>query len=117
LTGKLKLLAKRKKEIVEKINLQYSESYFVERSDYFILKDDISYPVNDRRSVLYAMADKKTELTKFLHDNRIKFRKNLEADLVRTSAFYDGFKKDQMKKLLLLMFCAAVHASLIANTF
>src|SRR5947207_11319671 len=39
--GRTKLFAKRKKEITEKIALQYSESSFTEHNDYYILKNDI----------------------------------------------------------------------------
>ena len=90
--GSIKLLAKHKKEIVEKISLQYSESYFAAHDEYYILKDDVFYPETDRRSVLYAMKDKRNEVVKFLHDNKIRFKKDIKTDLIKTSAYYDGLK-------------------------
>jgi len=90
--GDVKLYARRKKEIVEKINLQYSESYFAVKDEYFIFKNDTYYPADGKRSVLYAMKDRRSEAKKFMHQNKMKFKKNIETDLVRISAWYDGSK-------------------------
>ncbi|HYK47801.1 MAG TPA: hypothetical protein VEV83_21640 [Parafilimonas sp.] len=84
----IKLFAKRKKEVIEKINLQFSETYFNQSNAYFILNNGIFYPVSDKRSVLYAMKDKRSQVNKFLHDNKIKFKTNTEADLVRACSYY-----------------------------
>jgi hypothetical protein len=88
--GNIKLFAKRKKEVIEKINLQFSEIYFMQSNAYFVLNNGVFYPVSDKRSVLYAMKDKRSQVKKFLHDNKIKFKKNTEAELVRASTYYDG---------------------------
>jgi hypothetical protein len=90
--GKITLYARRKKEVIEKVNLQYSESYFATSVEYYILSDSIYHLVSDKRSVLQVMADKRADVTKFLHQNKIKFKKNMETDLIRTSAYYDGLK-------------------------
>lgn len=86
----IKLFAKRKKEIVEKINLQYSESSFIEHDGYYIFKNNIYYPVNDKKSVLNILKEKRNELVKFLHRNKIKFRKDSETAIMKMVAFYDG---------------------------
>jgi hypothetical protein len=91
--GKIKLFAKRKKYIVEKINLQYAESSFIEHDAYYIFKDNVSYPVDDKRSVLNVMKDRKTELMKYLRQNKIKFKKDRETAITKMVAYYDGLNK------------------------
>ena len=88
--GTTKLLAKRKKEITEKISTQYSESFFTQHDRYYIVKDSVSYAVRDRRSALNVMKNRKNELSKFIHQNKIKFHKNFEAALLKTVAYYDS---------------------------
>lgn len=91
--GYLKLLSKRKKLIVEKTSVQYSESSYTEKDEYYILKDEILYPVNDEKSVLALMKDRKSEVQKFLHQNKIKFRKNPEAAMIKMVDYYNQLNK------------------------
>lgn len=91
--GYLKLLAKRKKLVVEKTSVQYSESSYTEKDAYYILKDEILYPVSDEKSVLALMKDRKNEVQKFLHQNKIKFRKNPEAAMIKMVNYYNGLNK------------------------
>ncbi len=88
--GNTKLFAKRKKEITEKIDIQYSETSFTEHDQYYILKNDIFYQVSDKNGALGVMKDRKKELSKFIHENKLKFRKNFEASLLKTVAYYNG---------------------------
>jgi hypothetical protein len=88
--GNTKLYAKRKKEIVEKISTQYSESYFSEHNDYYIFKNNTYYPVSDKRSVLQVLKDHKNELAKFAHQNKLKFRKSAEYSMIKMVSYYDG---------------------------
>jgi hypothetical protein len=93
--GYLKLLAKRKKVVVEKSSVQYSESVYTEKDAYYILKDEILYPVSDEKTVLALMKDKKSEVQKFLHQNKIKFRKNPEAAMIKMVDYYNQLNKDK----------------------
>ena len=88
--GNTKLFAKRKKEIKEKIELQYSETTFTEHDQYYILKKDIFYQVSDKNAALDVMKDRKKELSKFIHANKLKFTRNFEASLLKTVAYYNG---------------------------
>jgi hypothetical protein len=88
--GNTKLFAKRKKEITEKIEIQYSETSLTEHDQYYILKNDIFYQVSDKNGALNVMKDRKKELSKFIHQEKLKFRKNFEASLLKTVAYYNG---------------------------
>jgi hypothetical protein len=91
--GYLKLLAKRKKIVVEKTSTQYSESSYTEKDEYYILKEEVLYPVSDEKSVLALMKDRKTEVQKYLHQNKIKFRKKPEAAMISMVNYYNELNK------------------------
>jgi hypothetical protein len=88
--GATKLLVKRKKEITEKIEMQSLESSFTQRDQYYIMKDTVYHPVHDKNAALKAMKDRKSELTKFIHQDKIKFRKDFETALLKTVAYYNS---------------------------
>lgn len=87
--GNTRLLAKRKKEVIEKISTQYSESSFTEHNEYYLFKNNAYYVVSDKRSVLNVLKDRKNELVKFLHQNKIKFKKSREYAMTRMVTYYD----------------------------
>jgi len=92
--GNTKLFARRKKEIIEKISTQYSESFFTEKTEYFLYNKSY-YPVSDKKSILNALKDKKSVLIRFLHQNKIRFRKNKEAAMIKMVAYYDSLNKQK----------------------
>ncbi|HVX25585.1 MAG TPA: hypothetical protein VHB70_04550 [Parafilimonas sp.] len=87
--GNAKLFAKRRKEIVEKIVLQVSESYYNETDTYFIYNRNNFYAVKNKASVLDALRDKKTELVKFMHQSKIKFRQDPETSMIKMVTYYN----------------------------
>jgi hypothetical protein len=87
--GNTKLFAKRKKIVVEKISVQYSESSFGGKEEYYIYKDNVFYQVSDKKSVLNVLKTHKSELTRFMHQNKIKFKQDKEAAMIKMVAYYD----------------------------
>ena len=88
--GSIQLLAKRKKEIEEKIGLQYSESFFVEKNEYYLVKKNMYYPVSDRKSMLRVLKERRSDLSKFMSQQKIKFKKDQENSMIRLAAYYDS---------------------------
>jgi hypothetical protein len=91
--GNTKLFARRKKEITEKISTQYSESFFSEKDEYFLYNKNVYYSVSDKKSVLNVLKERKPDLIKFLHQNKIKFKKDKEAAMIKMVTYYDGSNK------------------------
>ena len=54
------------------------------------MKDTVFYPVREKNSALNVMKDRKSELSKFIHQDKIKFRKDFETALLKTVAYYDS---------------------------
>jgi len=88
--GNTKLFAKRNKEIEEEIKFQERESAFIEKDEYYILNDGVFYTVNDKRSVLNALKDRKADVAKYLKQQKIKFKKNTENAMMKTIVYYNG---------------------------
>lgn len=86
----VKLFAKRAKTIVQKISISNSESFFNEKNFYYIQMDNKLYAVRDKNSVLDVLKDKKSAVSKFLHQSHIKFKRNAEAAIIKMVAFYDS---------------------------
>lgn len=87
--GNTKFLARRKKELVEKITTTFSESYFTEKTEYYILKNNELSSVSDKRSVLAVLKDHKNEMNKYMHQSKFKFRKDFENATSEVLAYYD----------------------------
>jgi hypothetical protein len=91
--GNTKLFARYKKFVTEKITTQYSESSYTEKDEYFILKNETFYAVNDKKSVLNVLKDHKAELQKYIRQQKIRFRKNPAGAMAKTIAYYDSLTK------------------------
>lgn len=85
--GTTVLYAYRQKSVYEDPN-NFDRS-FVENNHYFIYKNNTYYPVSDRGSVLSVFKDRKKELTKYLRQNNIKFRKTPEYAMAKMAEYYD----------------------------
>lgn len=88
--GNVKLFAKRKKKIVQKISTLMSESYFNEKVSYYIFKNNTLYTVDNKNSVLEVLKDKKNAVSKFLHQSHIKYNRNPELAMTKMLAYYDS---------------------------
>ena len=73
--------------------MQNSESSFVEKDNFYILKNEVLYAVNDKNSVLDVLKDKKSSIEKFLHQSKLKYRKNPESTMIKMVTYYDGLNK------------------------
>jgi hypothetical protein len=93
--GNVKLLAKRKKEFIEKITLQYADSYFIEKDAHYILKNGELYPVSGKRDMLHVLKDKRTSLVKYIQQNKIDFNKGGEDAMIKLIGYYDGLNNAQ----------------------
>ena len=90
--GRITLLKKEKKTMEEDVSnpaegvkhLVYTTIF------YYIKKGDIYYPVNTKRSLLYALGSRSKEAKKFMRKNDLKMRDDKERTLLQISAWYDG---------------------------
>ncbi|HVM87431.1 MAG TPA: hypothetical protein VMT76_04535 [Puia sp.] len=90
--GQIKLYARRKKIIMEKIEGNENERWFQENDAYIIHKDKSYYPVQKESDLFNLLNDKKKEIKKYLRKNKIKFRKEKETAILAAIVYYDKLK-------------------------
>jgi len=87
--GKIALLAKREKKILEKMaNLQITNVIMGENI-YYVRKDGVYYLVKNKRTFLDIIKDKKKDVQQYLKKNKIKFKDNFERAMTMAVAYYD----------------------------
>ncbi|MDB5261570.1 MAG: hypothetical protein JWQ14_851 [Adhaeribacter sp.] len=87
--GQVKLLAKRTKNLQEQATMDGMKGRFESANKYYIRKENIYYPVKDKRSLLKTLPDKRKELQRYAREQKIKFGKNREKALLQLTQFYD----------------------------
>lgn len=66
---------------------------FNERDKFFIRNDRGIYPIDDTKSVLKALSDKKDQVKTFIRKNKFKFKGNAEEEIVKIAAYYESLIK------------------------
>jgi hypothetical protein len=92
-TGKLEILAQRKKELVPWSKSMEFDAAFSQTNNYFIYKDSIYYKVNSKQDLMDVLKNKKDELKEFISKNKLDFKKKFEIALLRTAMYYDQVTK------------------------
>ncbi len=91
-TGKAAILAKRLKNI--KHGLKVDDPYtFVEEDVLYVRNGNNLFQINNRKAVLPAFDDKKEFIKIFIRKKHLRFKKNIEKDLIMVAAYYDTLNK------------------------
>ena len=90
--GTITVFAKRFKKIETSARVDEPTPKIVEYDQYFIEKNGVYYFVDNQRAMLSIFADKKSEIKKFIHGNKINFKKDRENAIIKTSAYYGKLK-------------------------
>jgi hypothetical protein len=91
--GKSKTLVRRIKQRQEKIVEKKVIALFPAKNFYYVYANAKYNPVHTRKAVLALFPEQKTELRKFLREQKIKFRKNRELAIITMVARYDELTK------------------------
>jgi hypothetical protein len=87
--GKVQFLAKRLKNLQEQATQEGMKGSFEQQNRFYIRKENIYYPVRDKRSVLKILPDKKKELQRHIREQNLKFGKNREEAILRLTQYYN----------------------------
>ena len=85
--GPAALLARHEKKLVFSSNREEQAKYYSDDT-YFLELDGKFYRVDGEDALLDVLKDKKDVLKKYIRDNKIRFRRNLEKALIQTTAYY-----------------------------
>ncbi|WP_026462726.1 hypothetical protein [Adhaeribacter aquaticus] len=90
LDGKIKLLAKRKKEIQEVKETDGIYKVFELKDKFYVLKGNKLFEVDKKRTILSLLPEKRKELQAFARTNKINFKHKREDALVKIVRHYNS---------------------------
>jgi hypothetical protein len=90
--GETRVVARRQKLMREQIIASVIERSFDERTRHFLYKNGVYFPLKGKSSLLKVLADKKTELKRFIKQNRLRLSSDREVLFKSVAEFYDTLK-------------------------
>jgi len=92
---KVKVLAKRKKEISRKHNMSDIVREYFQNDILYIKSDHNYYVVKGKKSLMEVLSERKNEIKVFLKKNKAKFRKDHEKQLIETVKYYNSIVNNE----------------------
>ena len=59
------------------------------RDSHFVLKNGLYHSIKHRNSFMSVVKDKRSEMQKFIKNNKLGFKKNFEDDVVKALSYYN----------------------------
>lgn len=92
-SDKSKVYARRYKTTIDIAEEKVMEVKFVDKIKLFLVRGDKYYTITNKNSALNAFGDFKSQMKKFISQDKINFRSDLEAALIAMTAYYDELNK------------------------
>lgn len=87
--NKVQLLARRSKQMQEKIETSHINIEFYLNDKLFLKKGGIYYPINNKRAIVNLLSDREAELKAYSKANKLRFKKSRrEADIMQLTEYY-----------------------------
>ncbi len=87
--NKVKVFARRSKISQERTTDIGLEGKYAESNRYFVLKNNDYQEVSDRKTLLNCFEDKRKELKQYARNSNLKFKNDIETDIVRLVTNYE----------------------------
>lgn len=87
--GKTILLKKITKEAQQEFEITRAITFFEEKHRYFLIKDKVAYPVNNKKSLLKLFPDEKKRILKNAREAGLRFGDNKESGMIQFIQYYD----------------------------
>lgn len=91
--GNVQVLAKRSKEIEEKITNLAVNRTFLQKDRYFVQQSGVYHAVKSKKSVLKLFNEHKKTLAKNLRRDGIRFKTDRELAMIKLAGYYDALRK------------------------
>ena len=92
-SGKTKVYARRYKTIKEVADQKVMVTEFLDKRKLYLFKDEQYFAITNKGSALNAFGEDKSEIKKFLSQEKLNFRSDPESALVAIANYYDDLKK------------------------
>ncbi len=83
------LIARRTKNIQTFLRQSGAEIKVFSKDHYYLRKGDGYYEVNNKKTFLHNLGDKRKELQQYIRQNKLSFKKDMENAMTKTLAYYD----------------------------
>jgi hypothetical protein len=84
------MFVRREKRLV--IGTGSEETKYIQYNNYLLKFKNVFYAVDSKKSLLDILNDQQDLLKKYIHSNKLNFKKNLETSLILTTIYYSGLK-------------------------
>jgi hypothetical protein len=91
--GSSVLLRKDSKNIQQTVVYDGLQVFVKEKVSYYLKKNGIYYPVNNKKELMNVLADAKKIIRQFMRKNKINLSRDSDNALIRIVAFYDGMPR------------------------
>jgi hypothetical protein len=91
--NKSKVIARRYKTTIDIAEEKVMEVKFVDKTKLILFKEEKYYAITNKSSVLNAFGESRSQIKRFLSQNKINFRADSEAALIAIANYYDELKK------------------------
>lgn len=87
--GKIKVLAKRQKVVVQKSSSDRTFAFYKQFTKYFIVVNDKWSEVSSKNSVLSILSDKRDDLKGYINKEKLNYKKSTELFLEKVLSYYE----------------------------
>jgi hypothetical protein len=87
--GKIKVLAKRQKVVVQKSSSDRTFAFYKQFTKYFIVVNDKWSEVSSKNSVLSILSDKRDNLKGYINKEKLNYKKSTEIFLEKVARYYE----------------------------
>lgn len=88
--GEPGVYSRREKRLV--VGSGSEETKYIQHDDYFIKVRNVFYAIDGKSALLDILKDQKDVIKKYIHDNKLNFKKDLESSLLLTTVYYSQLK-------------------------
>jgi hypothetical protein len=92
-TGNVSILIHRQKIIQERIVQTTLERKFIPLDSYYALKNGTYYPITNRKSLLNLLGDSRQAVSRYLKQQRLKYKHDPENYILKATRFYNQSHK------------------------
>lgn len=92
-SDKSKVFSRRYKTTIDIAEEKVMEVKFVDKIKLFLVKDDKYYAITNKNTALNAFGESKSQMKKFLSQEKINFRSDSETALIAMARYYDNLVK------------------------
>lgn len=90
---RISFFVKRRKTIQEMSGLTTIETKVYSKTSYYVFKEGVYHFIKNKSSLFDLLKEKRNEMQRYAKKNKLKYKRNMEADILSTVKYYDQIMK------------------------